>query len=111
MTAPWAVSCPYWWVAVAETRNEAAELVEAHAQGVKAIMGHAITIKGGKDSLSTAGGGVRPRVGLRSDLRHQFEHSASPSRRAPGQGSTPSCRAMIGRQQPTQRARPSRTWG
>jgi hypothetical protein len=51
MTAPWAVSCSCGWVAVAETLNEAAELVEAHAQGVKEITGHAITIKGGTDSL------------------------------------------------------------
>jgi hypothetical protein len=51
MAAPWAVSCSCGWVAVAETLNEAAELVEAHAQGVKEITRHAITIKGGMDSL------------------------------------------------------------
>jgi len=51
MAVSWAVSCSCGWVAVAETLNEAAELVEAHAQGVKEITRHAITIKGGMDSL------------------------------------------------------------
>src|SRR3984893_11518373 len=40
-----------------------------------------------------------------------FRYSASFSRRAPGQGSMPSCGAVIGRQQPMQRARPSGMWG
>jgi hypothetical protein len=51
MAAPWPVHCFCGWVAVAETLNEAAELVEAHAQGVKEITRHAITIKGGMDLL------------------------------------------------------------
>jgi hypothetical protein len=63
MTAPWAVSCSCGWVAVAETLNEAAELVEVHAEGVKEITRHAIMIKGDIESLKH-GGRRRPPPGL-----------------------------------------------
>jgi hypothetical protein len=44
MAVSWTVSCSCGWVAVAKTINEAAALVEAHAEQRKGITPHAITI-------------------------------------------------------------------
>ena len=83
MAAPWAVSCSCWWVAVAETLNEAVALVEAHAERRAEPTLHVMTIRGAleprpcDDGRASAGNAPDltltgqtdfPRCGHRSDL-------------------------------------------
>jgi hypothetical protein len=50
MALPWAISCSYGWVAVAETLDEAGALVKVHAGQATRSTQHVITIKGNAEN-------------------------------------------------------------